>query len=160
MPQQYIQGISGSSANHNDAEYVHTEPDHLCTATTSQNGTPSIPLTHPNTPNSPNTQVGSQNPRKKRKKLFHIETELQTPTINPLASNCDGGSIWKYRETSVKKLAQETTASHAINAVYHYDLDVTLIDAWKICLAKRKDTGNDPSPQQKQYHTNYEPMII
>eukprot|EP00983_Pelagomonas_calceolata_P018696 586516-Pelagomonas_calceolata.AAC.4 len=49
------------------------------------------------------------NPRKKRKKLLHIETELQTPTIDPLAPNCDGNSIWKCRETSVKRLAQETT---------------------------------------------------
>eukprot|EP00983_Pelagomonas_calceolata_P054973 1143910-Pelagomonas_calceolata.AAC.2 len=97
MPQQCSQGISGSNANYNDADCTHTGPDYFYTAATSQNGTPSSPLTHPNTPNSPNTQVGSHNPRKKRKNLLHIETELQTPTINPLASNCDGGSIWKCR---------------------------------------------------------------
>eukprot|EP00983_Pelagomonas_calceolata_P046208 1140059-Pelagomonas_calceolata.AAC.4 len=47
---------------------------------------------------------GIHNLRKKREKLLHTETELQTPTTNPLTSICDGGSIWKYRETSVKKL--------------------------------------------------------
>eukprot|EP00983_Pelagomonas_calceolata_P015462 490014-Pelagomonas_calceolata.AAC.1 len=57
-------------------------------------------------------------------------------------------------------LAQETTASHAINAVYYYDFDITLKDAWRICPAKRKDMSNDPLPQQKQYHTYYGPMII
>eukprot|EP00983_Pelagomonas_calceolata_P051349 1142374-Pelagomonas_calceolata.AAC.1 len=113
------------------------ESDHFYTAATSQNGTPSIPLTHLNTPNSPNTQIGSHNPRKRRKKLLHIKRELQTPTINPLASNCGGGSIWKYRETSVKKLAQETTAKRAINAVHYYDFGITLIDAWRIFPAKR-----------------------
>eukprot|EP00983_Pelagomonas_calceolata_P121516 1160807-Pelagomonas_calceolata.AAC.1 len=56
-------------------------------------------------------------------------------------------------ETSVKKLAKETTAIHAINAVYYYDFDITIVDACRICPAKRKDMSNDPSPQQKQYHT-------
>eukprot|EP00983_Pelagomonas_calceolata_P043239 1138824-Pelagomonas_calceolata.AAC.1 len=90
MPQQCSQGISGLSANYCYESCMHTEPDILFTASTSQNSTSSIPLTHPHTPNSPNTQIGSHNPRKKRKRLLHIETELQTPTINPLASNCDG----------------------------------------------------------------------
>eukprot|EP00983_Pelagomonas_calceolata_P053240 1143210-Pelagomonas_calceolata.AAC.2 len=125
MPQQCSQGISGSSANHTDADCIYTEPDLFYTAATSQNDTPSILLTHPNNPNNPNTQNGSHNPRKKRKESLHIETELQTPTINPLASNSNGGSIWKNRETSVNKLAQETTASHAINAIHYNDFDIT-----------------------------------
>eukprot|EP00983_Pelagomonas_calceolata_P071327 1151184-Pelagomonas_calceolata.AAC.2 len=154
------QGILGSSANHNDTGYTHTEPDHLYTAAVSQNGTPSIPLTHPNTPNSPNTHTGSQNPRKKRKKLLQLEIELQTSTIDPLASSCDGGSIWKYKETSVKNLAQETTANHAIKAIYNFEFDITLIDAWRTCPAKRRDTRNDPLSQQMQYNTHYGPMMI
>eukprot|EP00983_Pelagomonas_calceolata_P032286 1013248-Pelagomonas_calceolata.AAC.3 len=36
--------------------------------------------------------------RKKRKKLPHIETELQAPTIKPLAHHCHGNGIWKYKE--------------------------------------------------------------
>eukprot|EP00983_Pelagomonas_calceolata_P043030 1138746-Pelagomonas_calceolata.AAC.4 len=109
MPQQCCQGISGSSANHN-ADCTYTGSDHFYTAATSQNDTPSIPLTNPDTPNSP-------------------KTGLQTPIINSLALNCDGNGIWKYREPFVKKLAHETTANHGINAVYYCDYDITLIDA-------------------------------
>eukprot|EP00983_Pelagomonas_calceolata_P062684 1147388-Pelagomonas_calceolata.AAC.2 len=55
-------------------------------------------------------------------------------------------------------LAQETTSSHA---VYYYDFDIaSLIDAWRICPAKRKDMSNDSSPQQKQYHIHYGPMMV
>eukprot|EP00983_Pelagomonas_calceolata_P050354 1141943-Pelagomonas_calceolata.AAC.3 len=39
-------------------------------------------------------------------------------------------------------------------------MTLKLIDAWRICSTKRKDTANDPSPKQKQYHTHYEPMMI
>eukprot|EP00983_Pelagomonas_calceolata_P020486 645361-Pelagomonas_calceolata.AAC.1 len=46
-----------------------------------------------------------------------------------------------------------------MNAVYYYDFDITLIDAWRICPAKKKEISNDPPPQQKQYHTHYRPMI-
>eukprot|EP00983_Pelagomonas_calceolata_P016237 513839-Pelagomonas_calceolata.AAC.1 len=120
---------------------------------------PSIPLTHPNSSNSPNTQIDSHNPWKKRKEFLRIETELQTLTINPLASNKDGGRVWKYRGTSAKKLAQETTSNHAINAVY-CDFDITLIDVWRICPAKRKDMSNDSSPQQEHYHIHNGPMVI
>eukprot|EP00983_Pelagomonas_calceolata_P003021 100123-Pelagomonas_calceolata.AAC.1 len=57
-------------------------------------------------------------------------------------------------------MAQEATANHAINAVYYNDINITHIDAWRIHSAKRKDMSNDLSPQQKQYHTHYGPMII
>eukprot|EP00983_Pelagomonas_calceolata_P050845 1142162-Pelagomonas_calceolata.AAC.1 len=71
-----------------------------------------------------------------------------------------GNDVWRYKGNLVKKLAQEATANHAINTVYYNDIDVTYIDAWRICSSKRKDMSNDPSPQQKQYHAHYGPMII
>eukprot|EP00983_Pelagomonas_calceolata_P066800 1149218-Pelagomonas_calceolata.AAC.2 len=79
---------------------------------------PSIPHTHPNTLNSSNTQNSTQSPNRKRKTLLHVETELQIPTINPLASNWQGNDVWRYKENLVKKLAQGATANHAFNAVY------------------------------------------
>eukprot|EP00983_Pelagomonas_calceolata_P024697 777881-Pelagomonas_calceolata.AAC.1 len=82
-----------------------------------------------------------------------------TSTINPLAPNCDGSSVWKFRGTSAKKLAQETTANHAINPIYYCDFDIKLIDAWRICPAKRNGISYGPPAQQKQYHTHYGPMI-
>eukprot|EP00967_Tisochrysis_lutea_P124285 scaffold207705_cov20-Tisochrysis_lutea.AAC.1 len=94
---------------------------------------------------------GSQNLRKKRKKLLHTKKELQNPTIKLFAPNWDGNSIWKYKETSVKKLAQETTANHASNAVC-YDFDTTK-DKEKGKLCKRNTSsvisGKDqPQPPQ------------
>eukprot|EP00983_Pelagomonas_calceolata_P045892 1139913-Pelagomonas_calceolata.AAC.3 len=74
--------------------------------------------------------------------------------------NLTFGQHLEYRETYIEKLAQETTANHAVDAAYYYDFDITIIDAWRICLAKRKDMSNDPSPQQKQYHAHYGPMVI
>eukprot|EP00983_Pelagomonas_calceolata_P075455 1153026-Pelagomonas_calceolata.AAC.1 len=77
-------------------------------------------------------QEPTQSPNRKGKTLLHVEAELQTPTINPLASNWLGNDAWRYKENLVKKLAQEATANHAINVVYYNDINITHIDAWRI----------------------------
>eukprot|EP00983_Pelagomonas_calceolata_P065780 1148732-Pelagomonas_calceolata.AAC.4 len=63
MPQQCSQGISGSSANYYDEDCIYTEPDHFYTAATSQYGTLSILLTHPN----------KRKEKKKKKSLRSLE---------------------------------------------------------------------------------------
>eukprot|EP00983_Pelagomonas_calceolata_P102451 1158805-Pelagomonas_calceolata.AAC.8 len=135
LPQQCSQGISGTSIKHNDA-HCNTKSDHWYTAAISQNGTLFIPLIHHNIPNSPNTLIDNQDPRNKREKILLIETELQTPTINPLAPTCKGNSIWKRRGIPVKKLAQKATENYAINTINYYDFGITLKYAWRICPAK------------------------
>jgi hypothetical protein len=51
--------------------------------------------------------------------------------------------IWNYRKTSVEKLARETIANHAINALYYYDLDIIHIDEWRICTIVGRSINGD-----------------
>eukprot|EP00983_Pelagomonas_calceolata_P011028 355756-Pelagomonas_calceolata.AAC.2 len=110
----------------------YTEPDPFSTIGTSfKLHAFHLPPPHPN---SPNTQNGGQNPSKRRKELLKHRTP--DSKHHPLA-HIHGTSILKCRETSVMKLAGETTANNAINALYYYG--ATHIGAWRICPAKRKD---------------------
>eukprot|EP00983_Pelagomonas_calceolata_P008054 262246-Pelagomonas_calceolata.AAC.1 len=65
-------------------EDLVTVADHFYTTATSSNGMLSIPLTNPNTPNIPIAQIGSHNPRKKRKRLLYIEPENFRPLPSTL----------------------------------------------------------------------------
>ena len=90
--------------------------------------------------------------------MLHIETNLQSPVIAATCQNGQNLDLWNYRENTLRKLAKDTTTTHAVNAIYYYELDVTHIDAWRVCTNKGSSTV--PTQQQRQFHAYFAPMII
>eukprot|EP00983_Pelagomonas_calceolata_P018038 566064-Pelagomonas_calceolata.AAC.2 len=101
-----------------------------------------------------------QKPQKQEKNVLDTVTELNHPFINPLSSLCQGFEFWNYKKTLVQKLAKAKTASHAINAVYNHDFDITQIDGWRTCAVNKIDERRALIHHHLQYHTHFAPMII
>ena len=98
--------------------------------------------------------------RKKREKLLYTYKETISPAIHRLSSLPKGPKVWNYRENAARKLAEETTTSHAISSIFYHDIDITHIDGWRIYAERKEQQSTSPVHFQVQYQAHYAPMII
>eukprot|EP00983_Pelagomonas_calceolata_P047675 1140750-Pelagomonas_calceolata.AAC.5 len=127
---------------------------------------PTINLAHlpcpPLLPSLPLANTHKTAATKQRRKTYriHINRNLSIPIISPLGQTAQHTELWNYKQNRLRRLAKQTTPLDAMNTVYNYDLDITHFSFWRIFTAKKRDWGDAPPLQQKQYLTYFAPMTI